>query len=679
MMDANEEHACCDALTRPLFDGPSTESDCHPSVTEKAVRLRVMISEMTFSQLSALSRCWGIRSSMRNAQDRDSLHDACLEAIDNALTPPDSDAHRKLIIDRFFGYCSEIGQQSNGYFNGFAVSRSEADSACRAARARSASPRVDLTVEHFDCPVCLESVPSRSTLIFPCCDYEVCKACVIQAMKVHMHNQSQMKCLGCSAMPSSFSAFMQRIERYADPADALAWKTQLALKHVPDCRQCPNCDRIHAVDRASLAFPCVTCKGCSHQFCFEHGDAHAGRNCPPPDSQHIESQMKITAISKECPDCKVPIERGGGCPHMRCALCACDWCWTCGKSWSARGQHRELFNTSVNDSKNWLSALLFFIICYFAGPHSVFSASNVCTCNARNRSAVVQWHRNNVSVSGDTLLGFWGRVLTGTVVVRSTVQSYNQGRALLTAYIGYVFATFFLTGTFVILRNCFCCAFGSSIDPHIPYYIHFRYQEGLPGPPKLTQQAGHLFLFTLPTAVAGGICVACLTQEAHALLSHFVHFHDLQRLVRMLVSKFETKYVIFFIIRLAGLFLLMPALPHHNSLLLKCCATWLICQLHMIFFFEANLHTNWSFPFNGDFLDLWSFLWGLAAVFFKLYVETDSWDCTLMLCCGLVIASMFASANIVSSFSRWRARIVVIQCSILTIATCTAVAAMLPL
>jgi hypothetical protein len=639
-----------------------------------------MIGEMTLSQLSALSRCWGICSSMRDAQGHESLHDACRAAVDSALTPPGSDAHQKLVIDRFFGYGSKLWQQSNGHFNGLAVGRREADSACRAARARSASPGVDLTVEHFDCPVCLESVPSRSTLIFPCCNYEVCKACVIQAMQVHMSDQNLMKCLGCSAIPSRFPTFMQQIERHAGPADALAWKTQLALKHVPDCRQCPNCDRIHSVDRASHAFPSVTCKGCSHQFCFDHGDAHAGRRCPPPNSQHIESEIKITAISKECPNCKVPIERGGGCPHMKCAVCACDWCWTCGKSWSPRGQHRELFNTSVNDSKNWLSALLFFIICYFAGPHSVFSTTNVCTCKGRNRSAVeavVRWHRNNVSVCSDSLLGFRGCVLTTAVVARSTVQSYNQGRALLAAYLYYVLSYLFLTGAFFFLKNFCCWAYGSSIDPIIPYYINFQYQEGLPGPPKLTQQASHLFLFTLPTAVLAGICVGWLTHDSHALLTQFVHFHDLQRVGRVLVSIFFTED--FLVVPLLGLFFLIPALPIHNLLLLKFCAMWLICQLNMILFFEANQHTNWCHPFNGECLDLWTLLWGLAAVVLKLHMDTDSGDCTLMLRCGLVLAYMLASANIVSSCSRRRAHIVAIQSSILTITTYAAVGTMLPL
>jgi hypothetical protein len=74
-------------------------------------------------------------------------------------------------------------------------------------------------------------------------------------------------------------------------------------------------------------FPSVSCKGCGHVFCFDHGDAHAGQSCPPPSPQLIDAQMKISSISKQCPQCKVCIERSGGCPHMTCAVCGCEWCW----------------------------------------------------------------------------------------------------------------------------------------------------------------------------------------------------------------------------------------------------------------------------------------------------------------------------------------------------------------
>ncbi|CAF1470647.1 unnamed protein product, partial [Didymodactylos carnosus] len=35
--------------------------------------------------------------------------------------------------------------------------------------------------------------------------------------------------------------------------------------------------------------------------------------------------------AKQCPKCKVFISRNGGCPHMTCSKCSCDFCYNCGK------------------------------------------------------------------------------------------------------------------------------------------------------------------------------------------------------------------------------------------------------------------------------------------------------------------------------------------------------------
>lgn len=34
---------------------------------------------------------------------------------------------------------------------------------------------------------------------------------------------------------------------------------------------------------------------------------------------------------KDCPGCKNPILKAGGCNHMKCPFCHIDWCWICGQ------------------------------------------------------------------------------------------------------------------------------------------------------------------------------------------------------------------------------------------------------------------------------------------------------------------------------------------------------------
>lgn len=52
-----------------------------------------------------------------------------------------------------------------------------------------------------------------------------------------------------------------------------------------------------------------------------------------------ETSNWIAANTKECPKCKVVIEKDGGCNHMVCKNqnCKADFCWVCLSAWEAHG------------------------------------------------------------------------------------------------------------------------------------------------------------------------------------------------------------------------------------------------------------------------------------------------------------------------------------------------------
>lgn len=45
--------------------------------------------------------------------------------------------------------------------------------------------------------------------------------------------------------------------------------------------------------------------------------------------------------TKDCPRCGRQTMKGGGCNHMTCQVCRCDWCWTCSQQLNQRGPHGE--------------------------------------------------------------------------------------------------------------------------------------------------------------------------------------------------------------------------------------------------------------------------------------------------------------------------------------------------
>ncbi|XP_072437306.1 E3 ubiquitin-protein ligase parkin isoform X1 [Chiloscyllium punctatum] len=48
------------------------------------------------------------------------------------------------------------------------------------------------------------------------------------------------------------------------------------------------------------------------------------------------SRQAIKETTKPCPKCQVPVEKNGGCMHMKCPRPSChfEWCWLCSKEWN---------------------------------------------------------------------------------------------------------------------------------------------------------------------------------------------------------------------------------------------------------------------------------------------------------------------------------------------------------
>ena len=147
----HEEHACCSSLSQS-FSAKCALSSAPQLDAKEGSHLRTMLNEMTFSQLSVLARSWGVQTDRNLSHER--LYEACSEVVDGAINAPDADAtHRRIVTERFFGWRSQSQFRNQSRRRGAGIDSS--DDGCYRPRARSASPGVDLTVEHFDCPICL--------------------------------------------------------------------------------------------------------------------------------------------------------------------------------------------------------------------------------------------------------------------------------------------------------------------------------------------------------------------------------------------------------------------------------------------------------------------------------------------------------------------------------------------
>ena len=90
----------------------------------------------------------------------------------------------------------------------------------------------------------------------------------------------------------------------------------------------------------------MTCEKCQILYCFVHANAHPKETCESyirrTCREEKSNQKYIKRMSKECPNCKAPTEKSGGCNHMTCQHCGFGWCWICSRPYTY--DHYDLNN-----------------------------------------------------------------------------------------------------------------------------------------------------------------------------------------------------------------------------------------------------------------------------------------------------------------------------------------------
>lgn len=59
----------------------------------------------------------------------------------------------------------------------------------------------------------------------------------------------------------------------------------------------------------------------------------------------------LNKFTQDCPACKSPIEKNGGCNHMTCRTCGGHFCWVCRGQWTG-GTHYSCSSPSDHTDRN---------------------------------------------------------------------------------------------------------------------------------------------------------------------------------------------------------------------------------------------------------------------------------------------------------------------------------------
>ncbi|KAK0445159.1 hypothetical protein EV421DRAFT_343101 [Armillaria borealis] len=190
-----------------------------------------------------------------------------------------------------------------------------------------------------ECPICLDEVVAPFTL---CCGHSVCRSCLKNYLVAAIDNRFfPLTCLGNEAScPERIPLSVARELLSASQFDSVMHSAFSAHVHARpgEFHYCPtpDCPQIY---RSAPKGTVLQCPSCLIRICSTcHVEQHDGSDCPDRDDTDVafKEWMKKHDV-KNCPGCKVPIERAEGCNHVTCTRCQTHICWVCSKTFP-RGQ-----------------------------------------------------------------------------------------------------------------------------------------------------------------------------------------------------------------------------------------------------------------------------------------------------------------------------------------------------
>jgi len=139
-------------------------------------------------------------------------------------------------------------------------------------------------------------------------------------------------------------------------------------RHPDKFRYCttPDCPEIYSLDSGGDGI--FRCRSCFVTVCVSCQEEHDGFSCeewkvhrdPGAQERLLEGWAEGNKDVKKCPECKILIEKNGGCNHMVCPKCSAHICWRCMGVFPADGvyHHMELVHGGIDDQGGVVFAAL---------------------------------------------------------------------------------------------------------------------------------------------------------------------------------------------------------------------------------------------------------------------------------------------------------------------------------
>lgn len=176
----------------------------------------------------------------------------------------------------------------------------------------------------MECIVCYSTM---NTIKLYCCGKNVCLLCLNKW--INEENNFPTKCISCSE-----NLLYNKLEIILNKVDLKKYKEFLMEKMFSFQEKMININ----IEKNFIYINCIQdfCRGfvteeskcilCGTEICFDCGvKKNLNHKCKIEDINNI---IEIKKSSKSCPLCKINIIKNGGCDHMTCTHCKCEFNWS---------------------------------------------------------------------------------------------------------------------------------------------------------------------------------------------------------------------------------------------------------------------------------------------------------------------------------------------------------------
>lgn len=205
--------------------------------------------------------------------------------------------------------------------------------------------------EKATCPICLVEVVEPIGLG---CGHEYCAACLRRYLiTAPERNRFPITCIGNDDMCRRPVAIpiIQTVLSMPEFHDLVNKAASSYINQHPNELKCcptPGCTQIYRGSKDQKALVCPSCSTSVCSTCNTKG--HPGRTCPEQracigsnEHERLDSIWASRNGAKECPSCRVWIQKTAGCNHIHCRLCKAHICWIClAKYRTANGVYEHL-------------------------------------------------------------------------------------------------------------------------------------------------------------------------------------------------------------------------------------------------------------------------------------------------------------------------------------------------